>query len=253
MNVGTKHPFGMVLLAFAATAMAHAGCGGSVQVAPSPDASTGGVVRTVVAGAVDGSGGASGGGGDGTMASGPSGSSGGRCGSTPKQLVDFEALAAQTSAVGISAATPLAVDAMSLYFVMGYTLLQVPIEGGSPSVLAHLPDAEPDLSQDIQPFLTSTNVFLHYIPASSDNEEIVGVPIQGGSPTLLTTSNGRILGFAVSGLNIYFVDSDGAKTVAANGGAVRLLTSQVASAASGLAVIGSQVVVTEGNGMVVAV
>ena len=40
---------------------------------------------------------------------------------------------------------------------------------------------------------------------------------------------------------------------AAIGGAVRLLTSQVASAASGLAVIGSQVVMTEGNGMVVAV
>jgi hypothetical protein len=101
--------------------------------------------------------------------------------------------------------------------------------------------------------VTSTNVFLHYIPASSDSEEIVGVPIQGGSPTLLTTSNGRILGFAVSGPNIYFVDSDGTKTVSASGGAVRLLTSQVASGASGLTVIGSQVVVTEGNGMVVAV
>ena len=187
------------------------------------------------------------------MASGQGGSSGGRCRSTPKQLVDFKVVAAQTNAGGISAGTPLAVDPTSLYFVMGYTLMQVPIEGGSPSVMAHLPDAEPHLSQDIQPFPTSTNVFLHYIPASSDNEEIVGVPIQGGSPTVLTTSNGRILGFAVSGPNIYFVDDEGTKTVPASGGAVRLLTSQVASAASGLAVIGSQVVMTEGNGMVVAV
>jgi hypothetical protein len=82
---------------------------------------------------------------------------------------------------------------------------------------------------------------------------MVGVPIQGGSPTVLTTSNGRILGFDVSGPNIYFADSDGAKTIPESGGAARLLTSQVASAASGLAVVGSQVVVTEGNGTVVAV
>jgi len=249
----TKHPFGMLLRAFAVTAIAHAGCGGSVRVAPSSDASTGGGIGAVDARSADDDGGASGGGGSGGMASGQSGSSGGRCGLTPKQIVDFNAVPAQANARGISAATPLAVDATSVYFVMGYALMQVPIEGGPPSVLTHLPDAQPNLSQDVQPFPTSTNVFLHYISVGSDNEEIVRVPIQGGGSTRLTTSNGRILGFAVSGPNIYFVDSDGTKNVAASGGAVRLLTSEVASAASGLAVVGSQVVVTEGNGMVVAV
>jgi hypothetical protein len=177
----------------------------------------------------------------------------GRCGATLKQLVDFRAVATQTNSTGISAGTPLAVDATSLYFVMGYTLMQVPLDGGSPSVLAHLPDAQQLLSQDIEPFVTSTNVLLHYIPASSNNEEIVAVPLQGGNPSVLTTSSGRILGFAVSGPNVYFVDSSGAKTVPVSGGAVHLLTSQVASGASGLAVVGSEVVVTEGNGTIVGV
>jgi hypothetical protein len=219
----TKRPFGVLLLAFAATAIVHSGCGGTV--APNSH---------------------------GTMSRAQSGSSGSRCGSTPKQLVDLQALAAQTNA-GISAGIPLAVDTTSLYFVMGYTLMQVPIEGGSLSQLARLPDAEPALGQDILPLLTSTKVLLHYITAGSNNEEIIGVPLQGGSPTRLTTSHGRILGFAISGPDIYFVDSDGTKTVPVSGGAVRLLTSQVASAATGLAVIGSRIVVTEGNGTVVAV
>jgi hypothetical protein len=242
-----KRPFRMLLLSFAATAMAQAGCGGSVASAPSPDASATDGAVTVVPRAADDDGGNE------TVTSGQSGSSGGRCGPTPKQLVDFNAVAAQTNALGISAGTPFAVDATSLYLVMGYTLMQVPIEGGSPSILVHLPDAQPNLSQDIQPFVTSTNVLLHYIPAGSDDEEIVSVPLQGGGSTLLTTSNGRILGFAVSGPNVYFVDSGGTKSVPANGGAVRLLTSQVASEASGLAVIGSQVVMTEGTGTIVSV
>ena len=59
-----------------------------------------------------------------------------------------------------SGGTPFAVDATTLYLVMGYTLMQVPLEGGLPSVLAHLPDAQPNLSQDIEPFLNSTSILL---------------------------------------------------------------------------------------------
>src|SRR5580700_10216550 len=228
--MSTKHSFGKVLLALFAATTPNAACEGSLRVTPSPDAAVEGGVGAVAQGA-----------------------SGGRCGTSPKQLVDLQALAAQTNAVGISAGTPLAVDATSLYFVMGYTLMAVPIGGGSLSTLGSLPDADSRLSQDIQPYVTSTNVVLHYLPANSDNEQIASVPIQGGTPTVLTTSSGRIVGFAVSGSNIYFVDDAGAQTISVGGGAVSVLSSQVASTATGLGVAGPQLVVTEQDGTVVGI
>ena len=254
---------GVLLMAFAANAVVYTGCQGSSEVAPGSHAGTddGGSTSADGAGGGDGSSGtqgggsSGGGGGSGTTGTANDRASGGRCGSTMKQLVDFNSVAAQTNTVGISASTPFAVDVTSLYFVMGYTLMRVPLDGGSPSVLAHLPDAQANLSLDIEPFVTSTDVFLHYTQASSstNSEEIVGVPIQGGSPTVLITSNGRIFGFAVGGPNIYFVDTDGTKAIPTSGGAVRVLTSQVASGTTGLAAIGSQVVATEGDGTIVAV
>jgi hypothetical protein len=177
------------------------------------------------------------------------------CGSTPVRIVDFDALAAGHPVGGISAGTPLAVDSTSVYFVWGDDLMRVPVGGGSVATLASLPGGPSNVSQGIEPVVTSASVVFHYIAGDGTYEDIVSVPIPGGSARTLATSSGRVFGFGVGGANVYFIDAAGTKSVPIAGGDVRLLTSQVTSSgASGLAVVGSHLVVTEGSlGAVVAV
>jgi hypothetical protein len=177
------------------------------------------------------------------------------CGPTPVRIVDFDALAAVHPVAGISAGTPFAVDSTSVYFVWGDDLMRVPVGGGSIATLASLPDTPPNLSQGFEPVVTSASVVVHYIAGDGTFEDIVSVPILGGSATTLATSSGRVFGFGVGGANAYFIDAAGTKSVPIAGGDVRLLTGQVTSSeASGLAVVGSHLVVTEGNlGAVVTV
>ena len=92
------------------------------------------------------------------------------------------------------------------------------------------------------------------------HETIFAVPIDGGSPVALASSDGTINGFGTDQHAIYFIDQSGAKAVASDGGAVSLLTDQLTSSATGLfgdplAVDGARLVVTAETqqGSVVAV
>jgi hypothetical protein len=170
--------------------------------------------------------------------------SGPHCGATPTQLVDFSALATQVGATGISA-TQLAVDATSVYFVFGSALMRVPIRGGPASTMLPL---LPDIGQNCDPIATATSVLLHHVVGGpTNNEQIISVPIQGGKATTLATSSGFIDGFAADAQDVYFVDSVGLESVAMAGGSVQLLTDQIDLEPTGLAVVGSNLVVTAGG------
>jgi hypothetical protein len=175
---------------------------------------------------------------------GPSGgASGPKCGSTPTQLVDFNALANEVGAGGISA-TQLAVDTTSIYFVFGDALMRVPIRGGPASVMVTL---LPQVGQNCDPLATSTSVLLHHVVGDGTNEEVLSVPSHGGSATTLATSNGFVRGLATDGHGVYFVDSAGLKGVPVTGGNVQLLSDAIGSEPTGVAVVGSNLVATGGN------
>ena len=174
--------------------------------------------------------------------------SGPKCGSTPTLLVDFNALANQVGATGISA-TQLAVDTTSVYFVFGSGLMRVPIRGGAASTMLIL---LPQVGQNCDPIATSTSVLLHHVVGDGANEAILSVPIQGGSATTLATSNGFVRGLATDGRGVYFVDSAGLKSVPVTGGSVQLLSDAIGSEPTGVAVVGSNLVAT-GGGAVLSV
>lgn len=181
--------------------------------------------------------------------------SGSECGATPTQIVDFSVLANQVHAGSISA-MPLAVDGANVYFVFGDRLMRVPLRGGLVATMLDLSTVPSllliDLDADL--LVTSTDVILHYPQSLDANEQILSVPIQGGSATSLATSNGGIAGFATDGHDIYFADQQGIESVAATGGTLQLLASGSAGFGS-LAVIGSNIIATSGaqGGAVLAV
>ncbi len=170
------------------------------------------------------------------------GLSGPKCGSTPAQLVDFNALATQVGASSIGA-MQLAVDATSVYFVFGSALRRVPIRGGPVSSMQPL---LPDVGQNCDPIATPTSVLLHHVVGDGTNEQVLSVPIQDGKDTVLATSSGFVRGLATDGHDVYFVDSVGLKSVSVTGGSVQLLSDQIGPEPTGLAVIGSNLVVTAG-------
>jgi hypothetical protein len=184
--------------------------------------------------------------GTGTMSA--SAQSGPKCGSSPAQLVDFNTLATQVGGTGIGA-MQLAVDSTSVYFVFGSALMRVPIRGGPVSSMQPLP---PDVGQDCDPIAIPTSVLLHHVVGDGTNEQVLSVPIQGGKDTILATSSGSLGGLTTDGHDVYFVDSVGLKSVAVTGGSVQLLSDQIGPEPTGLAVVGSNLVVTAG-GSVVAV
>jgi hypothetical protein len=171
-------------------------------------------------------------------------STGPKCGASPTLLVDFNALATQVGATGIGA-MQLAVDSASIYFVFGNGLMRVPIRGGPASTMLPL---LPQVGQNCDPIATSTSVLLHHVVGGATNDEkIISVPIQGGQDTILATSSGFISGLATDEHDVYFVDSVGLKSVALTGGSVQLLTDQIGLEPTGLAVVGSNLVVTAGG------
>jgi hypothetical protein len=189
------------------------------------------------------------GGGPGTSAVGSPGVA--TCPATPAQLVDFNRVASDLGTLGIHA-TQLAVDSESVYFVYDGSLLRVPIQGGSFSTLLGL---TPQVDASSDPVATSTAIVFHYITGGTSNDEgIVAVPKAGGAPKTLAVSIGRVLAFAANDASVYFVDQGGLETVPTGGGKVELLSSAISSGASGLAVVGSSVIVTtsdpEGAGAV---
>jgi len=105
--------------------------------------------------------------------------------------------------------------------------------------------APPNLTQMNDPIATSESVLLHHVVGGSgSNEQIVSVRTQDGATTPLAMSNGQIAGFAADDRNVYFADSGGVKSIAQGGGLIRLLSVNVTSHPSGLAVVGANVFVT---------
>ncbi|MGH7293348.1 MAG: hypothetical protein ACRELB_00370, partial [Polyangiaceae bacterium] len=185
--------------------------------------------------------------------------SGPKCGASPTLLVDFHALAAQLHSQTISA-MPLAVDDVNVYFVFDDTLMCAPVRGGPAITMLELPVSPGLILQDVSLVVTSTSVILHYPQSSGTGEQIVGVPIAGGSPTTLATSGGTITAFGGDEVAVYFVDPSGTHAVPSGGGDVQLLTDQLTSAdavgfGAALAVVGSNLVATDAaqGGSVVAI
>jgi hypothetical protein len=160
------------------------------------------------------------------------------------QLVDFNLLAAQVHSEGIGT-MPIGIDAANVYFVFNNTLMRVPLRGGPASSIFTLQtiDLQTDLIQDPSPFVASNRVLLYELAPSGD-EQIVSVPTQGGSATTLATTNGNLVAFTASDTDVYFVDSSGLQSVPMTGGSVKLLSNQIGPGASGVALIGSNLVVT---------
>jgi hypothetical protein len=189
---------------------------------------------------------------------GSEGLSGPTCGATPTLLVDFQALVAQ---LGVSsyAAPALALDSKSIYFVFDDALMSVPIGGGPLVTMLQLPFPSNVVLQ-LAPVVNSTSVLLDYPTGGARDQQIVSVPIDGGSATNLTVSNGVITEFGADNQNLYFIDDDGAKSVPVGGGSVQLLTDQVTAAnvtgsGGALAVVGSSLLATSSaqGGSVMAV
>jgi hypothetical protein len=132
---------------------------------------------------------------------------------------------------------PIAIDAANVYFVFNNTLMRVPLRGGPASSMFDLQGLYPS------PVVASNRVLLNELAPSGD-EQIVSVPTQGGSATMLATSNGGVGAFTASDTDVYFVDSSGLQSVPVTGGSVKLLSNQIGPDASGVALIGSNLVVT---------
>jgi hypothetical protein len=173
------------------------------------------------------------------------GASGTSCPATPTTLVDFPTLAMQTGAETYGA-TGLAADAANVYFVFDDALMRVPTGGGS--VVTMMPSPVPTtLILQATPVVNSTTVFVGY-PTTDGSLQILGVPIQGGSPTDVATSTGEVDGLGVDEQNVYFIDQDGVKSVPVGGGVLQLLTDQISSIDAGgyggtIAVAGSTLLV----------
>jgi hypothetical protein len=181
------------------------------------------------------------------------------CGPAPAKIVDFNALAGQVDAAWVGAAE-LVADTTNVYFFFNDALMRVPV-GGGPVVTIGSLLTDPSMTvTQVDPTLFSSSVVLHYPQSDSLGETIFAVPIDGGSPVALASSDGAIYGFGTDQHAIYFIDQSGTKAVAGDGGAVSLLTDQLTSSATGgfgdpLAVDGARLVVTTKaqQGSVVAV
>lgn len=176
--------------------------------------------------------------GDGSDASSP------RCSSTPMQLVNLTALAAETGA-GYFTGLPVAVDSTRLYFAYDAALMSVPLGGGPVATLAQLP------TNAGAPIVTSGRVVLP-APVNTDAGEtysILSVPVAGGSALTLATVPTRVSGLGADGQTVFFIDQEGTKSVPLAGGTVAVITTQVTSAnADGpIAIVGGKLVVAMGQ------
>jgi hypothetical protein len=162
------------------------------------------------------------------------------CPATPTQLVDFDALDHELNQIG-EVTTQFAADNTSVYFFFWGTLLRVPLQGGSFSTL--LTGARDETEYNGGLVAISSAVVFHQISAGND-EEIVNVPKAGGQPTTLAMTHGWVSAFLANDSDIYFVDQLGLQTVPSTGGSVRVLSDAMPAKISGLAVVGSSVVVT---------
>jgi hypothetical protein len=168
---------------------------------------------------------------------------GSKCGSTPKQLVDFNTLVSKTQPTGIGA-MQLAVDATNVYFVFGGALMRTPIRGGPASAMHSLAT---NVVQNNDPVATSTAVVLHGVVSTGSDEQVLHVPLDGGPATTLATASGRVMGFTANDSTVYFVDQGGVKSVPAAGGSVQTLTDAIPESVTGIALVGVNLIVTTVN------
>lgn len=166
---------------------------------------------------------------------------GATCPATPTQLVDFNTVDNELGDLGIHA-TQLAAESTSIYLFYDGSLLRVPIHGGSFSTLLELTQK---LDENNDPVATSTAVIFHHITGGTSNdEEIIAVSKAMGAPKTLGVSNGRVLAFTANDAAVYFVDQGGLQSVPTAGGSVQVLSNAISAGVSGLAVVGSSLIVT---------
>ncbi|MGH7268889.1 MAG: hypothetical protein ACREJ3_00535, partial [Polyangiaceae bacterium] len=129
------------------------------------------------------------------------------------------------------------------------TLMRVPVGGGIVVTMASF-STDPSMTvTQVDPKLIASSVLLHYPQSGRSDQTIFAVPIDGGSPVGLASSDGTINGFGTDQHALYFIDRSGTKSVPADGGAVSLLTNQLTSSTTGsfgnpLTVDGARLVVT---------
>jgi hypothetical protein len=90
----------------------------------------------------------------------------------------------------------LAVDSSSIYFTTTYKLLKLPLDGGTPAVLA-----ENQYPNGIA--LDAINVYL-----TNESGKITKVPLGGGTVTMLATGQHYPFGIATDGAYVYWASCD---------------------------------------------
>jgi hypothetical protein len=136
----------------------------------------------------------------------------------------------------------LAVNATDLYYTTFHNftgkVMRVPIRGGKPVMVA------PILSTANSLLLTSDSVVFSQAPYGFTSAAIVRAPLSGGATMVLATTNGISTSvLAADGQNIYFTDSDGAKSIRLADGAVTILTTQCGETA----LVGSNLILATGS------
>jgi hypothetical protein len=181
--------------------------------------------------------------------------SGPRCSSIPTRFVDFDALATTLNASGISASF-VAVNTTDVFFAFAGSLMRAPLRGGTPVALAPV-----DLGYEGALLVTSMGVVFKL--RAADHPGIGRVSIVGGTPVTLATTSAEPGPIATDGSTVYFADGTSIRSVPLAGGVTRTLTvvpdaSQGLTSAevepvTGLAVVGSRLVITETSGTVASV
>jgi hypothetical protein len=180
---------------------------------------------------------------------GASAASGAKCGASPRRLVDLDALAASMN-VSAFMAPVIAVDTTDVFFGFGSSLMRAPLRGGPPVTLARV-----DLSFFGVVLATSMGAVFEVSPTNRPNGSIVRVSPAGGAPVTLATLNGEPGAIATDGTAVYFADGTSIESVPLAGGAPPRTLTVLADTTqqfgiqpvTGLAVVGSQLVMTEGG------
>ncbi len=182
----------------------------------------------------------------------------GRCGLTPRMLVNSSTLPAPTDAGPVSAGVGTIVASTSdLYYTiyvvqngsasgayLAGSVMRVPLGGGQSTQVAYG-------YLFGQPLVTATSVvFLadNTFP-NNDSDAIIAVPLSGGAATTLLTlaSNDAFLnGIATDGTLLYFGDQNGLEAVplASDSGAAGMVTIKPGALTDGIGVFGQSLIFT---------
>jgi hypothetical protein len=184
-------------------------------------------------------------------AGGAAAASGAKCSASPKLLVDLDALVTTLHATEISSSF-VAVDSTNVFFAFGGSLLRAPLRGGPPVVLAPVDPAYFGVL-----LVTSMGIVYELSAAGRPNGSIARVSTAGGTPVTLATTSGEPGPIATDDTSVYFADGASIESVPLTGGVAPHTLAVLPDGqgmqvqpVTGLAVVGSQLVITEASGIV---